>query len=453
MANRVTTFLRTGAGGTRRGLGRAAGAARGAGRLARRAANAGGAGRSGLGALIETASLNAAGDALVAVALAGTLFFGLDVNQARGQVALYLLVTMAPFALVAPLIGPVLDRMRHARRYAVAGAFAARGLLCWGMAGAVVHGDVVTLLPAAFGVLVLSKAFGVLRAAVTPRVLPEGVTLVTANGRVAFAGLLTATAVVPVGAGVNHLLGPDWLLRITTVVFLLGVVFTMRLPGRVDVPDEQQPGQAETPRWRTLPRVGPVVAEALAASGVLRTFSGFLVLYLAFLLREDGVAGLSGTLALALLVGGAGAGGLLGTAIGVGMKDRAPRLIMFGTLAAVTAVTVAAALFYGLWTVLAVAVAAGVGQSLGKLATDAVVQREIGEEVRSSTFAVSETLHQLVWVAGGLLGLAVSVVAGGPVTMVIMAVALAVSLALLLARSAAVARRRRRDPATTRVPA
>ena len=84
-----------------RGAGRAV---RGAGRLARRAAHAQGAGRSGLGALTEAAAVNAAGDAMVAVALAGTVFFGLDVHQARGQVALYLLVTMAPFALVAPLI-------------------------------------------------------------------------------------------------------------------------------------------------------------------------------------------------------------------------------------------------------------------------------------------------------------------------------------------------------------
>ncbi|MFC9976197.1 MFS transporter [Spirillospora sp. NPDC127200] len=463
----VRRALRAGAGRTRRGAARVRDTARGAGRLARRATHAGGAGRSGLGSLIEAAALNAAGDALVTVALAGSLFFSLDLTQARGQVALYLLVTMAPFALVAPLIGPALDRMRHARRYAVAGTFAARALLCWAMAGAVLYGDQVTFLPAAFGVLVLSKAFGVLRAAVTPRVLPDGVTLVTANGRTAFAGLITAALVVPVGAGLNALVGADWLLRIATVVFGLGVVFTMRLPRHVDVPDtgaeagtpvDAADGDADDagepriagiprPGRATLRRLGPAVLEAMLANAVLRAFSGFLILYLAFTLRQRGFGEVSGTVALGLLAAAGGAGGLAGTALGVRMRARAPRLIVFATLAAVTAVAAAAAVFYGLWAVLAVAVAAGLGQSLGKLAMDAVVQREIGERVRSSTFAVSETLHQLVWVLGGLLGLGMSIVAGGRVALAIVAGALAAALGALAVHAAGARRRAGRAPA------
>ncbi|MGH3389326.1 MAG: MFS transporter, partial [Actinomadura sp.] len=255
-----------------------------------------GAGRSGLGSVIELQAVNSSGDALVAVALAGTIFFGLDVNQARGQVALYLLVTMAPFALIAPLVGPALDRMRSVRRIAMAGSLVARGLLCWGMAGAVFHGDQVTFLPAAFGVLVLSKAFGVLRTAVTPSVLPRRITLVTANARATFAGLVTAAIAAPLGAGLGVLIGPDWVLRIATLVFILGAVLSMRLPKHVDAPEtvaEGAPeavaeGEGERPpegrtRWRTLLRVGPVVGEAMQANAVLRAFSGFLILYLAFL--------------------------------------------------------------------------------------------------------------------------------------------------------------------------
>src|SRR3954447_12748327 len=105
-----------------------------------------------------------------------------------------------------------------------------RALLCWAMASALPHGDQVTFLPAAFGVLVLSKAFGVLRAAVTPRVLPDEITLVTANARSSFAGLIAASIMAPIGAGLAVLIGAGWVLRIGTVVFLLGVVFTMRLP-------------------------------------------------------------------------------------------------------------------------------------------------------------------------------------------------------------------------------
>ena len=42
----------------------------------------------------------------VAISLAGTLFFTVPTGEARGQVALFLGLTMLPFAIVAPLIGP-----------------------------------------------------------------------------------------------------------------------------------------------------------------------------------------------------------------------------------------------------------------------------------------------------------------------------------------------------------
>ena len=56
-----------------------------------------------------------------------------------------------------------------------------RGLLCYAMSANVASS--VTLLPAAFGILVLQKAGGVVKASVTPRLLPAEITLVTANAR------------------------------------------------------------------------------------------------------------------------------------------------------------------------------------------------------------------------------------------------------------------------------
>ena len=53
---------------------------------------------------------HAAADAAVAVALANTLFFAVPLGEARDKVALYLVMTMAPFALLSPLVGPILDR-------------------------------------------------------------------------------------------------------------------------------------------------------------------------------------------------------------------------------------------------------------------------------------------------------------------------------------------------------
>lgn len=91
------------------------------------------------------------GDAFMTVALAGSLFLSISPSAARGKVALYLLLTMAPFAVVAPALGPLLDRSREARRAMVMGAGAVRAVLCFFMAR-----DLHSLLlfPEAFMVLV-----------------------------------------------------------------------------------------------------------------------------------------------------------------------------------------------------------------------------------------------------------------------------------------------------------
>nr|BFE84047.1 hypothetical protein GCM10020093_066480 [Planobispora longispora] len=188
-------------------------------RAARRLTHAQGAGRTGLGQLIELTAAHSAGDALVTAALAGTLF-KLPVNEARGQVALYLLITMIPFVVVAPFVGPVLDRFRSGRRFVMAGTLFGRGLLCFAMAAAVVSEDAFTIFPAALAVLVLSKAYNVSRAAIMPSVLPADIALVTANARVALFALVSAGVAVPAGAGVSAWLGAEWVLRAAMLLFL-----------------------------------------------------------------------------------------------------------------------------------------------------------------------------------------------------------------------------------------
>src|SRR5947208_1703216 len=48
-----------------------------------------GAGASGLAALVELHALQAAGDAVISVALAGSLFFSVSTDTARTRIALY----------------------------------------------------------------------------------------------------------------------------------------------------------------------------------------------------------------------------------------------------------------------------------------------------------------------------------------------------------------------------
>ncbi|HEX9553335.1 MAG TPA: MFS transporter [Streptosporangiaceae bacterium] len=448
--------------------------------------HAGGAGRTGLAQLIELSAAGSVGDGFVAVALAGTLFFSASVTEARGHVALALIITMAPFALLAPFIGPLLDRVRHGRRYILIGTMLARGLLCWGMAGAVQHNDTLTLLPAAFGVLVLQKAYGVTRASVTPRLLPAEITLVTANARVALASVIATSIGVPIAAGIDaaaggHAGGAAWVLRVGTLVYLAAMVPGFRLPSGVDEPvpvlqaPEQQAPATETGagaaqpgspgsgherpgggRDRRLHRklfprpVGPVVGEALGANITLRAYSGFMIFFLAFILRTVHFGGVSDHLALGEMIAAVAAGGLIGTAIGAALRSRAPQVIVFGMLAVALVVTSLCALYFGLWAAVIVAFAAAVGQTLVKLALDSIVQREVGADVRSSTFAASETLHQLSWVIGGLLGLLMSMTGSGVAGLSVAAAGLALSLSsLLLARRNRILRARQRPVPST----
>lgn len=479
--------------GTRAG----ASAARGTGRAVQRLTRASGAGRTGLSSLIELTAAASAGDAFVAVALAGTLFFSASVSQARSQVALALIVTMAPFAVLAPLIGPMLDRVQQGRRYILAGTLLARGLLCWGMAGAVFHHDAVTLLPSAFGVLVLQKAFGVTRSAITPRLLPREITLVIANARAGLAVLVASTLSVLLAGGIDLAAGGGsggaaWVLRAGTVIYLAAMAMCFRVPDQVDAPVPRTPpaqpsqapgkgtgatrapgqratvgqapgdgnragqapggrnGPAQAPnrtRWRTLRQLGPVVGEAMRANAALRAFSGFMVFFLAFLLRIEHFPGVSDKVALAEMITAAGIGGFLGSLVGSGLRTRRPPFITFAMLAAATVTTALCAAFFGLWATLVVALVAAFGQVLGKLALDSTVQQEIGEEIRTSAFAASETLHQLSWVAGGLAGLLMSLTSSGVAGLTVAAIGLAISFVLLLLQ-----RRRRILAARTRAP-
>jgi len=204
----------------------------GTGRRIRRATSAQGAGETGLAHLIELHAVNSAGDMLITVALASTIFFSVPTGQARDRVALYLAITMAPFVLLAPVIGPLLDRLPSGRRAAMAVSMLVRAMLAWTMAGSI-RGGSLELYPEALCVLVASKAYGVVRSVVVPRLRPPGITLVKANSRVTLAGLI-ATGLATALGGLLHLIGPDWPLRGAFLVFIAGALLAFSLPHAVD---------------------------------------------------------------------------------------------------------------------------------------------------------------------------------------------------------------------------
>jgi MFS family permease len=440
-----------------------------------------GADRTGLGTLIEMTATSGAADAFVTVALAGTIFFSTSVDQARGKVVLFLIITMAPFAVLAPFIGPALDRIQQGRRFVLAGTMLTRGLLCYAMSANV--GDSVTLLPAAFGILVLQKAGGVVKASVTPRLLPEGLSLVTANARAGLISIIASTVAAGLAAGIQYTSDAAWALRVGTLIYLAAMVMALRLPEQIDVPahdpapmpaadggqpadqtppsgqqatrpdlprptlplepgappDGAQGGKGRRRHWRTLLDVGPVVGEAMAVNAVLRAFSGYILFLLAFLLRSVDLGTVfnhpvSHNFALGALALGLSAGSLTSMVLGSFFRSRAPQLIMFTVLIIAPLVTAVCAWGFGLWAAVGVEFTAIFCASLAKLAQDSIVGREIGDEIRSSTFSVSETINQVANVAGGLAGVVVSILDNGQAGLAIAAGGLAVAVVLLVLR-------------------
>jgi hypothetical protein len=371
--------------------------------------------------LLELHACNAAGDAAVAISLAGTLFFQVPTDQARGQVALFLGLTMLPFAIVAPLIGPVLDRFGQGRRWAIGATMAVRGFLCWVLAGAVAT-ESIGLFPAALGVLVASKAYGVTRAAAVPRVAPPNLGLVRANSRISLAGITGATVSAPL-ALLASLAGPQWSLRYAFAVFVFATILAVLLPTRVDSAAGEETAQLS---GTTAARVPAVVVRALRCNAGLRLLSGFLTLYMAFLLRADPFPAFEGreALLLALVIGAAGLGNTVGIALGTLLRSLRAEVVVVVALVAAAAAAVVAAVLYSVVVVVLLGLTAGVAQSLGKLSLDALIQERVPERTRASAFARSETLLQLSWVVGGFLGIALPLVP---------AVGLGVAAALLVA--------------------
>ncbi|MCU1538785.1 MAG: major facilitator superfamily 1, partial [Humibacillus sp.] len=345
------------------------------------------------------------------------------------------------------------DRFSHGRRWAIGTTTATRAFLCWVLAEAIGSGS-GWLFPAALGCLVASKAYSITRAAAVPRLLPHGTSLVAANSRVSMAGVAGAVGGAALG-GLLLLAGPQWALRGAFVVFVVATVQAIRLPTQVDSsagelnPEDpgatvpvpvHRPGTRPDPAARHTPTVTDAaltddaltidalglvgrfrrrkraiawpVTHALWSTGGTRVLTGFTVLYLVFLTRAQPVGWLGGsdsppggTLVLGVVAGSIGVGNALGSVLGNRLPAARPeRTAMLAVLAA-TLACVAAGLWYAVVTLALVGFAQGVSAQLSKLCLDALVQRDVPERVRTSVFAWSETVLQMLWVVGGGLGI------------------------------------------------
>jgi hypothetical protein len=344
------------------------------------------------GRLARAHAVAVAGDTLVAIALAGTLFFSIDVDQARGEVFLYLALTMAPFAVVAPLVGPALDRAAGGRRWMVIGSSALRAFVCLLMVRDV---DSLLLFPEAFAYLVLAKSYQVAKSALVPTVVRSHEGLVEANSKLSLiSGVVGFAAAVP-GALLLHFGGSEWVLGLAVIVFGVGVAISWRVPKvQVAAEPESAEGRAELR--------GAGVLLAASAMALLRGIVGFLTFLLAFSLRTDG----SPTWHFGVVLAVSAVGSLTGAALAPALRRQTTEeRIVAGCLIVVAALAVVGAWLGGLAGAAIVAVTVGVGAASAKQAFDSIVQRDAPDANRGRSFARFETRFQLVWVGGAVLGI------------------------------------------------
>lgn len=328
-----------------------------------------------------------AGDAMVAVALAGSVFFELPVGEATGRVALYLVLTMVPLAIAGPFLVPLLDRAGP-RRAISFGAALGRGLVCVYAAPRV---DTLLLFPSALVLLVLAKVHGITRNGLVAAYAGRNEGLVRANarlGRIGVGGAIlgAAPALVLLQAG-----GATAALYGAAAAYGVASFLNLRLP-HPRVPS----GQAEVSRRGAIPQL---TAPAIGAAG-LRSASGFLLFALAFALRRGGEP----TWWFGVLAAAATAGGYLGNVI-------APRLpssmreeaVVVASVATAGIGAIVAFVAFTLPVLALFATVVGATTELGRLAFQTLMQRLAPGGAHGRVFVRYEVMFQLAWVGGALI--------------------------------------------------
>lgn len=342
--------------------------------------------------LAEAHAGSVAGDTLVALALAGTLFFDVpSTDEARQNVALYLLITLAPFAVIGPFLGRIFERFPAAYRSGLTISAGMRAVI----AGAMLFGlDNIWLFPLAFALLVMSRFHGISRSSVLPVVIDDPSELIVANAQLARIGVFASAVVAPIG-GLALLIGAPWLaLIVALAIFVWSAYAAVGLPA-LAAPPEVAAGSVHAAK--APPR--PVRLARFATAGV-RFLNGFLLLLVAFAFRDVD----AGLLDFSTLLAAGGIGFFL-AAIITPVLDRyiSEEPMVVTALAIEAGSAFIAAMVFGLPAAAALAAAAGLAWGTAKFAFDGLLQATVPAVHRGRAFTNSETLFQIAWVVGALI--------------------------------------------------
>ena len=338
-----------------------------------------------------------AGDAMLAIALADSVFFSLPVGEAKLRVAAYLGITMLPLALAGPLLVPVLDRAGPRRLIAFASAAGRAAIAIY----AAPRFDTLVLFPTALALLVLSKVHGITKNGLTISYACPGDGLMQANARLGRIAAVGAVLAAPIAFIAIRLGDSTAAIYAAAVVYAASALLTLRLP---------HPGvQSKQPKQpRQVGRRGKVPALAVPAVGAvgMRAASGFLLFLLAFSLREEEAP----VYWFAVLAGA----GVVGTFIADVVAPRVPRTTREEAvvIASVSAAGIGAVLafeLFGLPLLTVFALVAGAATEFGRLAFQSLMQRHAPPGAQGRVFVRYEVMFQLAWVAGAFAPVVLSI--------------------------------------------
>jgi len=331
------------------------------------------------------------GDAAMIVALADSLFLSIDPSAARGRVLLFLVVSFAPFLVIAPLIGPAIDRAAGGRRAVIQVIAAVRVVLAVLMALFI---DNLALFPLVFAALVLQKGYLVSKQALVPSVVRHEGELVEANSKLGvISGLTGVVAVIPAGLLQLTPLRGSGTLIYSGVLFAVAMVSASRLPADVVAASPEQAAERRQLHSRRL-------RLAAVAMIMLRAGVGFLFFHLAFWLRTQS----GGTFWFALAVGLSALGTMVGNAMAPAIRRRLhEELMLTGALGLAAVSGIIAALIGGPAFGVFLAAMLNLAGAVGRLAFESIVQRDAPEANRGRAFAQFETQFQFAWALAGLV--------------------------------------------------
>jgi hypothetical protein len=339
--------------------------------------------------LSRTHSLMVAGETAMTLALADSLFLSISPDAARTKVILFLAVSMAPFAIVAPFVGPLVDRMRGGQRMVVLRVAILRAIVLIGMMQSL---DSLTLFPLAFASLVLAKTYSIAKSSLVPTTVVGSDGLVEANSKLGqIAGITGFIVVVPVA--LLQMLSSQAALGFGVIAFLAAALNANRLPKSVVATTPA--GALENEELHS-----ESVVAAANAMRVLRGVVGFMFFHLAFWLRRE----IAGTAWFGLAIGLSGLATLGANFVGPSLrkKMRVETMLMLA-LVSVGIVGIGTAWYGRITGGILLAAVVNAAAAIGRLAFEATVQSGAPDANRGRAFSRFETQNQMAWVAGGLI--------------------------------------------------